>query len=211
MGGRIGAGPGRSRRTWSCPTMRSAIKTAAPARPVRVNDPDHLNRSLSSRFISQRFYRTHRCRSLRRVQGGGHRNYPQQPASQQPGPPCCHQASKEIWHGEQVHEEADSVCNSHAYGTTQERNQQGFDEELLEDGAGWSSQRLAHTDLTSSLPHGDHHDVHYAQAAQEEGHDADRAQKVLHAICHLAESLGFLHRVPDGTGFLVTRIEVVHA
>ena len=50
----------------------------------------------------------------------------------------------------------------------------------------------------------------HAQAAQKKSHDADRSQKIFHAIGHLAKSLGFLHRVPDGTGFLIVRIEVVH-
>ena len=106
---------------------------------------------------------------------------------------------------------AESVSDPQADSAADQRDQQSLEEKLLQDGICRRAQRFAHADLASALPHGDHHHVHHTQTAEEQRHHSDRAEEILHAVGHLAEGLGFLHRVPDRTGFFIRGIEVVHA
>ena len=90
-------------------------------------------------------------------------------------------------------------------------DQQGLDKKLLEDGAGRRPKALrtpisrvrsrTATIMTFITPRPPRKSVTMP----------DGPQKILHAIGHLAKSLGFLHRVPDRTGFLVMGIEVVQS
>src|ERR1017187_8897060 len=53
------------------------------------------------------------------------------------------------------------------------------------------------------LSHRNQHHVHHTNAAQEQRDDPDRTQKILHAVGHLPEGFGLLHRIPDGASLLI--------
>src|SRR5439155_14230566 len=111
---------------------------------------------------------------------------------------------------QQVHQCADSVCHTQSHAPADKRDQQRLKEKLLQDSVSGRAQSFADTDLACPFTDRNHHDVHHAQSAQQQSDNAHCSQEILHAVCHLAKRFCLLHRVPDGTGFFVFWIKVMH-
>jgi hypothetical protein len=76
--------------------------------------------------------------------------------------------------GDGGHSGGDALPEQDADRAAEEAEHDGFDEELEEDGGGSGADGLAEADLAGAFGDGDEHDVHDADATDEEG-DADDA------------------------------------
>src|SRR5579863_9005317 len=178
---------------------------------TRANHRGHrVSQGLASRFEAQRLYGINRGGFACGIERRKYRDRAQQTAGQQARAPRGQQSGEEVWHGQQIHQETKSEGDAQSHAAAETRNQQRFEEKLFEDGLCGCAQGLAHTDFASALAHRHHHDVHDSEATEKKSDHAYRSEEILHTVGHLAEGLGLLHSVPDGTSFFVVGIEIVH-
>src|ERR1700687_6283533 len=125
--------------------------------------------------------------------------------------PCRQQAGEEVGHRQQVDQCTQAEREEQTATAADQRNNECFQEELPQEAVRRSSNGFAYSDLAGALANRYQHDVHDTEATEKQGYDADRAEKVLHAIRHGAEGFCFLDGVPDGASFFIARIEIVQS
>ena len=76
-----------------------------------------------------------------------------------------------------VHGHCDESSESQPHESASEAKHGGFGYELEEDVAALRAHRLANTDFARSLGYGDEHNVHYADAADQEAYGGDAAEE----------------------------------
>lgn len=67
-----------------------------------------------------------------------------------------------------------TAARNHANDSANRTEGYGFDEELQQDIAALGTNGLPHTNFAGPLGHGDQHDIHDADATDEQSHGSDR-------------------------------------
>ena len=106
---------------------------------------------------------------------------------------------------------AQTACEGEARAAGGENDDQRLEEEHGEDAARGGAERFAQPDFAGALADGHQHDIHRADAAQQQRDHAHRAEEVLHAVGHGFKGPGLFERVPDVGGVLVGGVEAVQA
>ena len=102
--------------------------------------------------------------------------------------------------------EAQSDQNTHNAADAGQRD--GFDEELQQHFARCGADGEADADLVRALGHGDEHDVHDADAADQQRHPCHRREQHGHELRRGAQRLGDLPRVEDVEVVVLVALQV---
>ena len=92
-------------------------------------------------------------------------------------PPGEHHALEPRRHRQLVHAAAQRQRHGEPDRAAEHRQEEALEEELPLHLAGGGAERLAHADLARPLAHGHQHDVHHAEPAERQRHDADDAEE----------------------------------
>src|SRR5450631_4756413 len=131
--------------------------------------------------------------AARRIQGGQDGDAPEDRQGHRPRLPCWQQPGEEVRHRQQVDQRTEAESDEQTGAAADQRNNQRFQEELPHNAVRRSSQGFADSDFACALANGHQHHVHDPEAAEEQSYEADRAEKILHAIRHGAEGLCLLN------------------
>ena len=113
------------------------------------------------------------------------------------------------WHLDDLREavtEAQSDQNTHNAADAGQRD--GFDEELQQHFARCGADGEADADLVRALGHGDEHDVHDADAADQQRHTGHRSEQHGHELRRGTQRLGDLPRVEDVEVVVLVALQV---
>src|SRR5207253_10189316 len=112
-----------------------------------------------------------------------------------------------------LREVADRLGAGHAerdaHDAADQRERDGLDQELQKDVTPACADRHAQTDLARALGDGYQHDVHDADASDQQGHGGDRRQEIGHHPRRLLLSLEDLREIPEPEVVVLKRLQAM--
>src|SRR6266566_1894818 len=110
-----------------------------------------------------------------RIQGGQDGDGSENGQSHRSRLPRWQETGEEIGHRQQVDQPTQAERDEQTRAAADQRNNERFQEKLPQDAVRGSSDGFADSDLASALLNRYQHDIHDAEAAEEQSHNADRA------------------------------------